>query len=339
MIAVEYLSDLRKASADDRLAALLAGAAAPFDRTEWWEHLRRYCDLAPLFVVARSPEGLAMLPLQASGGTISTLANWYTFRWRPLVTPGADPQPMFDAVASDLGRRAWRISLPCLPEEDGTGSGLTRAFRKAGWMTRCVSHDSNHVLHLAGRSYAAYEAGLPGPLRTTLKRKSGRVDCTIHSAFDEAAWAAYEAIYEDSWKPAEGSPAFLRAFAEAEGAAGRLRLGLARIGGEAVAAQLWTVEGGTAYIHKLAHRESARAASPGTVLSAALFAHVIDRDAVEVIDFGTGNDSYKHDWMEDVRPRYHLEALRLSSPRAWLHLLRRGASALRGRLARRAARG
>ena len=46
------------------------------------------------------------------------------------------------------------------------------------------------------------------------------VDLRIATAFSEADWAAYESIYRLSWKPKEGSPAFLRRFAEAEGAAG-----------------------------------------------------------------------------------------------------------------------
>ncbi len=46
--------------------------------------------------------------------------------------------------------------------------------------------------------------------------------------------------------------------------------------------------------------------SAGTTLTAALFAHVIDRDRVELVDFGTGDDPYKRDWMEQVRPRYRL---------------------------------
>ena len=94
------------------------------------------------------------------------------------------------------------------------------------------------------------------------------------------------------------------------------------------------MESGTAYIHKLAHRERARAASPGTVLSAALFAQVIDQDKVALVDFGTGNDAYKQDWMEDVRPRYRLEALRPYSPRTWGYLIRKCLAAARGRLAR-----
>src|SRR5690606_4732959 len=112
--------------------------------------------------------------------------------------------------------------------------------------------------------------------RTTLKRKAKKLEIVILTAFDDGAWRSYEAIYAESWKPGEGDPALLQRFAEAEGAAGRLRLGLARHEGQAVAAQFWTVEDGTAYIHKLAHLQSARPLSAGTVLTAALLARVID---------------------------------------------------------------
>ena len=81
----------------------------------------------------------------------------------------------------------------------------------------------------------------------------------------------------------------------------RLRLGIAEIDGQPVAAQFWTVEGGTAFIHKLAHDERFRKQSPGTLLTAAMFAHVIDVDRVDLVDFGTGDDPYKRDWMDAVR--------------------------------------
>ena len=69
-----------------------------------------------------------------------------------------------------------------------------------------------------------------------------------------------------------------------------MRIGLAYIDGQPVAAQFWTVENGTALIHKLAHDERHLAFSPGTLLSAALFQHVIDIDKVDEIDFGTGSE-------------------------------------------------
>jgi hypothetical protein len=139
--------------------------------------------------------------------------------------------------------------------------------------------------------------------------------------FDPADWADYERVYAQSWKPKEGSPAFLRRFAEEEGEAGTLRLGIAEIDGRPVAAQLWTVDHGAAYIHKLAHVEDAKAHSPGTLLSHALFAHAIDRDRVHTIDFGTGDDAYKRDWMEEVRPMIRLDMHWPLDPRSWPHLL------------------
>lgn len=72
------------------------------------------------------------------------------------------------------------------------------------------------------------------------------MEIQILNYFDISAWQSYEEIYASSRKPSEGHPALLRAFAEAEGAAGRIRLGLARYEGRPVAAQFWTVEAGTA---------------------------------------------------------------------------------------------
>ena len=84
-----------------------------------------------------------------------------------------------------------------------------------------------------------------------------------------------------------------------------------------VAAQFWTVEAGTAFIHKLAYVEEAKPLSPGTTLTAALMEQVIDRDGVTLVDFGTGDDPYKRDWMEVQRPRYALAAMNPADPRQW----------------------
>ena len=80
-----------------------------------------------------------------------------------------------------------------------------QAFRKAGWVTFREVGDTNHVLPLAGRTYDEYLADRPGKLRTTLKRKTGKVETQVLTHFDDAAWQSYEAIYQESWKPSEGS--------------------------------------------------------------------------------------------------------------------------------------
>ncbi|WP_245656386.1 GNAT family N-acetyltransferase, partial [Novosphingobium naphthalenivorans] len=247
-------------------------------------------------------------------GHLTALSNWYTFRFCPVVS--GDPA-LLTALARDLAHKAHRVTLSGLPDEDGSASLLQAAFRAAGWVVLREACDTNHILPVRGRSYDEYIADRPGKLRTTLKRKSGKVETQVLTRFDDDVWAAYEDIYAESWKPEEGSPDFLRAFARAEGEAGRLRLGVARAGGEAIAAQMWTVEGGTAFIHKLAHREAAKPLSPGSVLTAALLRHVIDTDKVDLVDFGTGNDPYKRDWMEEVRPRFRLDMFRPAAPANW----------------------
>lgn len=288
----------------------------PFARSEWFAHLEA-AGARPLIALARSGQDAVALPLVEGPAGLEPLTNWYAFTWGELATPAARREALLVDLARNLVRRADRIVFTKLPDEDRTATRFETSFRAAGWIVRRERSERNHVLELSGRGYAAYLAERPGPLRTTLKRKGKKVETEIFDYFEDDAWNSYESVYDESWKPEEGDPRLLRAFAQAEGVAGRLRLGLARHGGDVVAAQFWTVEDSTAWIHKLAHRESAQTLSPGTALTAALFARVIDQDRVERVDFGTGDDPYKRDWMEEVRPRYRLTCWRPGAPRNW----------------------
>ena len=329
LITVEYHDDLNIVQGDPRLCAQLdaPAAAAPFDRLAWWRALEEECGFTPLIAVARDGDAVAVLALHRIGRKIAALANWYSFRVRPVITPGSDSARLLGALAADLAGQTPHLILSPLPDEQGEARLLAAALRGSGWLVFQHQCDVNHVLYVDGRSFAEYMASRPGPLRTTLKRKAAKVSVTLETTFSAESWAAYESVYARSWKPEEGSPAFLRRFAEEEGAAGRLRLAIARVGNEPVAAQFWTVERGTAFIHKLAHTEDSKPLSPGTTLSAALFEHVIDHDRVVLVDFGTGDDGYKRDWMEEIRPRYRIEAYRPLWPGNWSaiarHMLRR----------------
>ena len=299
----------------------------PFDRPEWFALL---ADSRPgAFVAGTEADGSrTSLALNRVDGRVESLRNWYAFTWRPAVANGPEGDALLTRLAHELRREAPRATLWPLPDEDESATRLAHAFREAGWAVSLDQCDENHVLHVKGRSFAEYWADRPGRLRTTLKRKAKKVEVEVVEHFDPTLWDHYESIYAESWKPSEDEPDLLRRFAEAEGAAGRIRLGVAYAEGTPVAAQFWTVENGIAYIHKLAHLESAKPISPGTTLSATLFEHVIDRDQVSLIDFGTGSDAYKRDWMEEVRPRYRLDALNPSRPAAWPPLAKRAARAV-----------
>lgn len=309
MIAVSYhdtVNDLQGADFD---------AAGPFSRAEWFKLLEN-AGKQPLCALARDGNRVAVMPLTFTGGRLQCLSNWYAFTWAPLMAGGGGDD-LLAALARDLARKAVRIDLTRLADEDHAATRLQDAFAKAGWIVLRSQCDLNHVLPVAGRSYADYLAARPGKLRTILKRKAGRVDVRLTDRFADRDWADYEHIYTQSWKPEEGDPALLRQFAMQESDAGRYRFGMASHDGAPVAAQFWTVDSGTAYIHKLAHLENSRHLSAGTTLTAALFKQVIDHDHVQLVDFGTGDDPYKRDWMEQARPRFHLTCLRPAAPRNW----------------------
>lgn len=327
----EYHDNIESAMAaglDD--AGCRARQPCLFDRADWIRRLARYAlgSARPAILAARSGTAECWLPLSDKGNRCAvTFANYYNFTFRPIFREAEDKTRRADllrAVATKAKDSFDRIDIDMLPDEDGTASELAEAFRSAGWAVISERCDVNHVLPVGGRDFAAYWAGRPGKLRSTVKRKAkkGRVSIDIHTDFSDDVWATYERVYADSWKPAEGSPEFLKTLARDEAAAGALRLGVACVDGEPAAVQFWTVENGVALIHKLAHVEDDEKLSPGTLLTHALFEHAIDRDKVDLIDFGTGGDGYKTDWMELVRDRYRLTCVRPTKPANWRVLAR-----------------
>ncbi len=310
-----YHVSLKEAQAD--LRALSVAGGSPFERLDWLAMLADQC-LAPATAqisIATSDTSTVLLPWRDTGGHIESLANWYNFFVRPTGDPALLP-----ALARNLPY--GRLTFAPMPEDDATE--FASALRNVGWIVLAEPCDSNHILAVEGRSFAEYWAQRPGALRETVRRKGkkGGVSLRIVTDFTDADWTAYESVYKLSWKPGEGSPDFLRKWAQMDAATGRLRLGIAEIAGRPVAAQFWTVEGGTAFIHKLAHDENYRKQSPGTLLTAALFEHVIDSDRVALVDFGTGDDAYKRDWMEQVRTRWRIRAWRPQAARHWPSLVR-----------------
>ncbi|MDO9370446.1 MAG: GNAT family N-acetyltransferase [Sphingopyxis sp.] len=298
--------------------ARAAGFASPFDRASWFDLLEAHGFAGRGRFDARGSAGsaTAWLPLRIeTPGELAGLTNWYSFSIRPLFIGAGESSDAARALFADLRRSAARLTLYPVAET----AALTSALRAAGWWVKETPAGDRHWLDLGDMDHDAWWASRPGALRNTVQRKAkkGVVDTQLLTAFDPGSWAAYESIYAASWKPEEGHPALLRAFAESESAGGRLRMGIARIDGMPVAAQFWTVEDGTAFIHKLAHVEDSLKASPGTLLSAALFRHVIEVDQVKRVDFGTGNDGYKRDWMNRHDVLWRIEAFNPTRVAAW----------------------
>ncbi len=313
----EIFRNLDDAAASARGELDRGSQSSLFDRIEWFQQIWRLTAPTgtPLVARARADGANSWLFLAEAGGRAQSLTSWYTMAFRPIFSGQPDRATKFAllvATARRLGKRLSTITLSPMNGDDT--SMVMQAFDRARWVGFRHETTVRWTVSTDGMSFGDYWAARPGELRATVKRKAAkhRIDTKIYTSFDGNAWADYEAIYAASWKTEEGSPEFLRDMAMSEGAAGALRLGIARIDGNPAAAQLWTVENGHAVIHKLAYLESARDQSPGSVLSAAMFQHVIDTDKVALIDFGTGDDRYKADWMDT---RTLLYTVRLFNPR------------------------
>jgi hypothetical protein len=323
-VEIKLFDDLALA-ADDAAGALdRAQQPSLYNRIDWFRRTVEHCPPAgkPLIARARNAKGAAWLFLAGSGAAFEALASWYTLEFGLVsIAEGAQLLP---ALVRKLHGIARVTFFPVAEPEPIAG-----AFREAGWFV-FVSPASVNWQIRPPSTFDAFWQTRPSRLRNTVERKAKKagLDIRIHRGFDAGAWADYRTIYESSWKPEEGSWGFMQDFAEAEGAAGTLRLGIAYRDGVPVAGQLWHVENGRATIHKLAYAESAKELSPGSILSAAMFRHVIDEDRPELIDYGTGDQPYKAEWMDTARPLHRIECFHPRRPAAWPGLAKRLLSSL-----------
>jgi hypothetical protein len=258
--------------------------------------------------------GQAILPLLRQDGKtgrdFASLSSYYS----PVYTSLDNvPLSIADAEAFAVWLRSHKArSLQLKPMLGGPLlDTLQDGLRKHGFLCGTFEVSTNHYLPVpAGMDWASYLAQRPGRLRNTYKRclaKLGRetgfrIEICQTLAELPQALAAFEEVYGRSWKEPEPYPDFMPKLCHAMAAAGWLRLGVLYLHGAPVAVQLWFVKDTTASIYKLAYDASHARWGVGTVLTAAMFEHALDRDAVHEIDFLTGDDGYKSEWMTCARP-------------------------------------
>jgi len=124
----------------------------------------------------------------------------------------------------------------------------------------------------------------------------------------------YYMVYTASWKANEQYVDFLDGIVAGFSRHGWSRLAVLYVKRQPVAAQLWFVLRGKASIFRLAYDKTWKQYSPGSILTSFLMEYVIDIDKVEEIDFLTGNEAYKQDWMLDRRERFALSCVKSGKP-------------------------
>jgi len=277
--------------------------------------------------------------------TLSSLSNYYTTLYEPLVDPEV---PLADALrqlvaAIRAEEPLWDVvNLKPLDRESPAFFGLIDAFRDAGMAVQTYFCHGNWYYPVNGRSYKEYLASLRSSVRNIASSKNKKLERTGrarvkivvgHDGLD-AAIAAYEKIYAASWKVQEPFPHFIPSLMRTCAEMGWLRLGLAYIDDQPAAAQLWIVHNGIASIYKIAYDQQYKDLSVGSYLTLHMMERAIDVDKVREVDYLSGDDRYKSDWMSHRREHWGILAMNPRTVAGALAIARH----IGGRAAKNAAR-
>lgn len=293
-----------------------------------------------IYVLRNEKDVLAIFPLRAervrSGWQVNALANFYTSLYEPFLATGLKSDtlaPLLAAMQRDLPGIA---SLTMAPMDPGSHAyqTLIGAMHIKGWVQFEYFTFGNWYQPVVS-GWEQYLAERHGTLQSTIRRmgrkfaaNQGKLEIVTSPRDLNRAIAAYEQVYSSSWKRAEAFPAFMPGLMQACAEKGTLRLGLAWLNEQPVAAQVWIVSHGRAEIYKLAYDERFASYSPGTLLSALLMERVIEKDKVDEVDYLIGDDPYKKTWMSQRRERWGLVAYNPRSLQGMAGLIKESAGRL-----------
>ena len=226
---------------------------------------------------------------------------------------------------------AWdSIELKPLDLDSRVFNMLCESLGRSGFHTQKYFCFGNWFMDVKGFSFQDYFSGLSSRVRNTVNRKEKKllknreVDLKIVTLPEGIVpvLEGYEIIYRSSWKKDEPSEKFIRHMVQGYSEKGYLRFGIIYVDGEPAAAQIWIVCHNIASIYKLAYDEKFSKLSVGSVLTKALMRHVLDVDKVHEIDYLTGDDPYKKDWMTSRRERWGIVAYNKATIRGNILALR-----------------
>ncbi len=313
------LTDYQKVKALD----LFSQHSSLFVQPEWFYHFEHSIGGLgePLWFIQQSDLAEDVLCLAAlaqqcnkfSGKHLQSMSNYYS-PYFDLITGSENTaqklMSFFTSFKTELTSYDTINIVPCKPDK---AESWCRAFKKIGFHSHIYQHSMNWY-HPDIRDIDDFWTKRPSRLRHTLQRKkekmlkSGQYHSQIFSTGSRQELLKllidYHHCYRSSWKNIEPNPGFIDAIAELAWRQDKLRIGILYHLNKPVAGQIWFSEGDTASIFKLAHDRLYTKHSVGTLLTAELVDYVIGQDKITCLDFLTGDDEYKQDWMTHKRPLY-----------------------------------
>jgi len=296
------------------------------DDSDWYLRFERYVEhgtstlcIGCVFTSEQdvsTGDASVLLPMQRTvtargGNLLISLDNYYSVDFRPLCRDEGARAYVDPLLAHMLRRESPDVVCLRGLDADAPETGLVlNTLVRLGWRPYQSTHQVNWVHELTG-DFEGYLASRPSRLKSTLKRKTKKVmglsgaAMTVHDGKQdlERVLQAYEHVYKKSWKAPEPHTDFIPQLIRASAGKGHLRIGILSIESMPVAVHFWVVKHGVAFIYKLAHDKSFDHYSPGTVLMGHMVKHVMRNDEVKRLDFLSGDDTYKRDWMSVRRDK------------------------------------
>ncbi len=250
-----------------------------------------------------------------------SLTNYYSCHYQPILfNTENNMSAVIDVMSSTLQKlKNWDIiDLLPIAKESSLYSDVECSLKTnfGTWAVTPYFSFGNWFLPLSGQSFAEYFSSRPSILQNTYKRKYKKLSSNKKVEFIlykeqgpdlESALKSYAKLYRARWGKAEPYQDFIPNFIKSLSSCGHLRLGILFVDKQAVAAQIWVNQNNRSYIYKLAYDPSFSSYSVGTILTSLMFEYAIDVDKVKLIDYLSGDDHYKKQWMTHRREMWGLQ--------------------------------
>ncbi len=255
---------------------------------------------------------VAILPLvSCPRDGLSTLSNRFTSLFSVLISDAHSKEDILACMAKGLSEmEVSSIQIDPIDNNDTNIDTLCQLLKSHGYEYHTYFRFYNWSLPVNDQSFQIYMERRPSNIRNMINRKRRKLEREYgyeiqlyqHEGISRAI-NDYQKVYQSSWKANESITEFTPSLVKRLSECGWLRLAILYIEDNPVAAQIWCVVHGKASIYRLVYDEGWKKYSPGSILTEYLMRHVIDEDKVTEIDFLTGNERYKQDWMTVQKER------------------------------------
>lgn len=273
----------------------------------------------PLLVLVEKDNHSIILPLQICHSNnqkqLSALTTVYSHDFAPITifnrTSAELPcmKSFADLVQTGIAfaiknHRPSTIDINPINQNSSWLEPIISGIKNSGMITDTYFRFGNW-LNPAISTIDSYSSTLPSQLKNTLKRKQNKLnrehvwEVKIYTKLQdiESPYAEYKYLYQLRWEKEEGNNSFIDSIVADLAEKGDLRLGILYIDTKPVAAQIWFNSNKTASIFKLAYDKNYKQFSPGSLLTYDMIEYSITHDHITKLDFLSGDDNYKKQWM------------------------------------------